>query len=364
VRILSRYFVARYIGLFAVILVSGTLAVATVEAMLGFEDRGDPGQLLGWMLVRIPSYYLRDLAPISAFFAAFFTIGLAVRWLEWTAVQAAGIPPWRIALPLLGAALVLSGGTFALRESLVPRLLERHEAARQPSDEDLIFRAGSFWYQKGHSLYSIGSADRAAGTLRDVEVFVRTPRGRLDASYRAHLARVRPDGSWLLENAIVRRFSPDDPGRPTEVHEQPELVLTLTDDSALLLERTDAAALPLAQLIEYVAAHRHDDHPGSRAAIRRLDMLAHQRMSEPWLVALFSLLALPVALRVRPGGSLAPAGVAAMGVLGAFFLARNLGHGLAVREILPHAATIWLVPALFAAAAALALWPGAALRPR
>lgn len=356
VRTLSRYFVARYLGLFAVILVGGSLAVSAVEVLLGFDEVADPGELLGWALVRIPSYYLRDLAPIAAFFAAFFTIGLAVRWLEWTAVQAAGLSPWRIAIPLIVAAGVLATFTGLLRETLVPRLIARHEAARRPADEDLLFRAGSFWYQKGRSIYSIGAADKDAGTLLDVEVFERTEQGRLRANIRADTVRVRPDGSWLLRDAVVRRFHPDQPERPTDVSKVAALELNVSQSSALLLEQTDASALPLPQLIEYVAAHAEDDQPGSRAALRRLDMLVHQRISEPWLVVVFTLLALPLALRVRPGGSLAPAGVGAILALGAYFLTRSVGHGLASREILPIAGTVWLVPFVFAVAATLALW--------
>lgn len=357
-RTLSRYFVARYLGLFAVILVGTALAIASVELLLGSDElvgTGSGAEPLRWVLWRIPSYYLADLVPISAFFAAFFTIGLAVRWLEWTALQAGGVPPVRVVLPVIGAAIFLALGMGLVRETWVTRAIRQHAAAQRGADEDLLFRAGSFWYQKGRSIFSIGSADATTGTLRGVEVFQRTPHGRLRANIRAARVTVRPDGSWILHDAEVRRFDPEHPAARVEIHTEPALELDVSESSALLMEQTDAAALPLPQLVEYIRAHADDDHPGSRSALRRLELAVHRRLSEPAWVVVLSVLALPLALRVSPGGSLAPAGVAAIGAIGAFFLTRNLLVGLASREIVPAATAIWSLPLGFTAIAVAAL---------
>ena len=91
---LSRYFVARYLGLFVLILVVAALAIAVVELLIGTDEFLDPEvgprNALGWVLLRIPSYYLRDLVPISAFFAAcdFFAAARARVSAKATAVAA------------------------------------------------------------------------------------------------------------------------------------------------------------------------------------------------------------------------------------------------------------------------------------
>jgi len=358
VRTLSRYFVARYLGLFAVIFFGAALAIVSVELLLGADDfvGTEPGvEPLRQVLWRIPSYYLGDLVPISAFFAAFFTVGLAVRWLEWTALQAGGLSPGRVLLPVLGASVALAIGMGLVRETIVTQALAHYEASRRGTDEDLLFRAGSFWYQKGRTIVSIGSADASTQTLRGVEVFQRTSRGRLEARIRSDRVSVRPDGIWVLHDALVRRFDPAHPETPAEVRRTPTLELDVSDSSALLMEQTDAAALPLPQIVEYIAAHAEDDHPGSRSSLRRLDLLVQQRLGEPVAVVVLTALALPLALLARPGRSLAPAAVAAIGAVGLYFLLRNLFHGLAAREVLPSAALVWCVPAAVAGAAAVAL---------
>ncbi len=359
-RTLSRYFVTRYLGLFALIFIGATLSIAIVELLLDSDEtlasQAGVWNLIEFVFVRVPSYYLRDLVPISAFFAAFFTIGLAVRWLEWTALEAAGLSPIQIMRPVLAAAIGLAVAMGIARETLVARVIAGHEAARRDSDEDLLFREGAFWYQKGRSIFSIHASDPASGTLRGVEVFERTDHGRLLAHLKSDRVTVRPDGSWLMHDVLARRFDPTHPDEPSRFAHEATVELRVGASPTRLMEQTDAAALPLSQLVEYLAAHRGDDHPGSRAALQRLHRLVHERSSEPIAAVVFTLLALPLGLIVRPGGSLAPAAVAAILAMAAFLLARSIGLGLADREILPNVATVWAIPASFSGVAIAALW--------
>ena len=105
VRILSRYFVARFLRYFVAIFVASALGIATVEMLLNFDDmlKGGHGTegVVTYLLLRIPSYYLRELVPICTFAAAFTTLGLAARWFESTAAKAGGISPYRLILPVL-----------------------------------------------------------------------------------------------------------------------------------------------------------------------------------------------------------------------------------------------------------------------
>ena len=104
-RILSRYFVARFLALFFATLFASTLAIVIVEMLLNLDDmlkgQSGPAGALGYLFLRIPSYYLRDLIPISTFVAAFFSVGLAASWRETIAFKAGGISPHRVAIPIL-----------------------------------------------------------------------------------------------------------------------------------------------------------------------------------------------------------------------------------------------------------------------
>ena len=75
-RILTRYLVARFLGLFAVFLILSMGTIIVMEMMLNLGDmlkgdRGLPGAA-SYLILRIPSYYLGDLIPIVAFAAGWY----------------------------------------------------------------------------------------------------------------------------------------------------------------------------------------------------------------------------------------------------------------------------------------------------
>ena len=82
-RTLSRHFLASYLKLFAAILFSSTIAITVIEMMLNFESvleyRNGRMGIATYLLLRIPSYYFRDLMPIACFAAVFCCIGFPAR---------------------------------------------------------------------------------------------------------------------------------------------------------------------------------------------------------------------------------------------------------------------------------------------
>lgn len=360
VRILTRYFVARYLALFAVILVASTSTIVIVEILLNsdemFGSHEGVGGMLAYVLLRIPSYYLRDLVPIAAFAAAFFTLGLASRWLEITAMKAGGISPHRATLPLIAVAGLLALSTLAVNETLVIHATRSRMEQRQAEDEELVFRRGAFWYHRGRTIYNIQGADPQTHTLRGVEVFQRTAGGRLELDIVADRVQVAADGTWHLENATVRRFDPDRPEEPTRLEVGVAMDLHVSDDRNLLLRQTDAASLPLRDLAEYIERHADDDQPVGRARLQRLRTLLHQRLSEPAMVLLFTLLAIPLGLHARVRGGLGPSSLYAVATVGCFFLARNVSTSLATEGILPGTVTVWSVLVVFGIWGCLGIW--------
>ncbi len=359
-RTLTQYFVARYLTLFAAILAASTLTIVIVETLLNYDvifgmNEGGAG-LLTYVFLRVPSYYLRDLIPVAAFGASFFSLGLAVRWFEITALKAGGISPHRAALPLLAVAALLSLCAFGVNETIVTGATRAWNEQQQAADEQLVFRRRAFWYHKGSIVYNIMGSDPATHTLRGVEIIRRTPRGRLELDILAERATVAKDGTWHLENATVRHFTPDRPEEPTRIEFGVTMDIHISDDRDLLLRQTDAGSLPLPELVAYIERYGGDDEPASRTNRERLRTLLHQRLSEPVLVLLFTLLAVPLALRATPGGGLGPTSLYAVGTLGLFFLARSVTIALATDGIMPGAATVWGVLCLFALWGCLGLW--------
>ena len=101
VRILSHYFVARFLGLFVMVLAAALLALGAIELVLGLDELagsdapgpGDAGSVLRRLALRLSTYYLVDLLPMASFVAVFLALALAGRSREMLAVQAGGITP-------------------------------------------------------------------------------------------------------------------------------------------------------------------------------------------------------------------------------------------------------------------------------
>ena len=85
-------------------------------------------------------------------------------------------------------------------------------------------------------------------------------------------------------------------------------------------------------------------------------MRSHARLSSPLTVAVFVLLAVPLALRVEQTHSMARSALIGVAVLFVFYLVREYGTTLASRGATPPTLTAWLLLLLFAGYGALQLY--------
>jgi lipopolysaccharide export system permease protein len=348
VRILSRHFLASYFGFYVAILLAALLVIAIIEMTVNLEralefQRGTAG-VATYLLLRLPSYYLPYLLPVASFGAAFLCIGLSARAQEILGAKAGGVPPLRIAAPVLAAALALSLVALALFESVVRDSGAAYQRTRHGDAEQALFRnEGSFWYQRGRLLYNVQEADRETRTLRGVRVYERDDEGRLQRAIHAESARIAEDGRWELHRATVRSFDLRDPAAAprVELQERTELEVASQQDIALL--DADARNLPLPELAAYIRAMERSGRDSARYRA-----LLHMRMTEPLTLPLFALLALPLGLAVERTRSLAVAALQGIVLLGAFYGASSTVQILAAGGVAAAVPAPWFVLGGFA----------------
>ena len=350
VRTLSRYFIVRYLSFFVAILVISTLTITLVEAFVNIEEsfstESDESSLLHYLLIRVPSYYLRDLLPISAFAAAFFSVAISVQRSEWLAVQTGGIPARRIVLPLAMAGLGIAALSFVVGETLLTKATYHYASYSKTDMSDRIFDTGRYWHRSGNDLYRIKGADVENQTLRNVQIFRRTPKGRLISQTYARNVQVTPDGSWHDERATLLEFDPEHPEEPPRVQRDFVLDLPPLDEGLDWLTFSEPKALTTAELVHHI--ERNESEKGIRPQLlkRRLQAFLHQRLSDPLIIVILTLLAIPFALRVQPGGSIAWAAVTGLAAIISFFFLQSLAHGLILKGVIPPGFSTWLLPGL------------------
>lgn len=318
VRILSRQFLANYLSLYAGILIASMLIVAVIEMMLNFDDAisFDEGTLgiLTYLFLRVPSYYLPYLIPVTSFAAAFLTLGLPARTHEVVALKAGGIAPQRVCLPILAAALAISAATLILNETIVRDTSSKFNRHEESGEVGRLFQADAeFWYRRGSTFYNVQDADRATRTVYGVKIYERGPEGLLRRSIEADSAHIADDHRWHLHNAVIRRFTDDVAAAPIVTHEK-STVLDMASERELALLGADAATLNLLRLREYIAAMIRD----GRDAVR-YEAMFQARLADPLTVLVFALLALPIGLGVERSRSLANAAVRGVVTLALYY---------------------------------------------
>ena len=349
-RILSRYVFARFLTWFAITFTLFCGVAASADLLMELEQIRDMGgeglQPVIYLLMRLPALHFHYIIPVAAFAAALITLGTASLGLEVIAAKAGGISPHRLVLPVLVGAALLSAATWEVNDTLVVRA--KHYVERPTADDkpDIVFRGGSFWYHRGHTIYNIRRADKSLARLYGVTVYQRDASNRLVRSVHAQRAKVVGPGSWWLENAIIRTFDPDRPDQTPGFQHSDQVELSVADDPDLGVLEADPAWLSAADLRRYIEAQERDGEDTTRMRAR-----FQQRLAAPFTVFLFALLAVPAALQAERTRSLAAPAIQGMAMLIVFSFLNELAGMVSTRGF-TAVWTPWVVVGLFFAVGA------------
>jgi lipopolysaccharide export system permease protein len=294
-----------------------------------------------YLLLRIPSYYFRDLIPIASFAAVLCCIGLAGRSHEITAIKSGGISPLRTVIPLLCAAAALSAFTLLLDETVVLPASRAWLKEKQPGGE-ITFRHGSFWYHRENAIYSVQEADREARVLHGVDVYELNPRGRLLKIVHAERVEVEDDLHWRFLDTTSLTFDPERPAKPPRIEHLPELNRAVTAESDLVLLSANPRTLSLPKLAAYIDVQAR----AGRNVTRHL-ALYHTRLSGPITVLLFALLAVPLGFAVGQSRSLGTSTLSGVIILATYYTTRTAAEVFAGRGFTWAAAGPWAILAVF-----------------
>jgi lipopolysaccharide export system permease protein len=349
VRILSRHFLASYLRLFAAVLSLSLLAIVVVEMLVNFDEivehRKITGGPLGYLLLRVPALYLRELVPVASFAASFLCFALPASRREITAVKTGGVDPGRLALPVLGAAALLSALSLAMNETFLLGATRQFNRLEYP-DESVAFGRDSFWYHRGNTFYHVARSDDDSQDLQAVRIFELDPRGRLLTSLAADRVTVDADERWHIRDAVRRRFDPDLPAAPPVTEPVASAVLDMGGHADLALLEASENTLSLPQLLGAIELRSRQQRDASRYRA-----MLHARLAVPASVLLFALLAVPVGLSVERSRNLALSALAGIALVGAFHAAWHVATLVSRSGFAPAAPLTWGVLGLFAAGA-------------
>jgi LPS export ABC transporter permease LptG/LPS export ABC transporter permease LptF len=348
-RLLDVYVVKRYVRILALSFV-GLLGLYYIGQFIELADKLFKGNATGRMLVTFLAYstpqFIAYLLPVATLVAVLSTIGALTRTSELTVMRACGVSLYRVALPLVLFALLLSGGLFVLEERVLAvanrRADELNDRIRdRPSrtlnvanrnwlagDDDRIYYF-AFFDRGNRRLFALSVYDTAREPYRLVaHTFVR------DATYG--------DAAWQAGDAWMQRFSDAEPATRTDLSGRR---LDLAPIEEFGRAQVDASLMTFGEQRQHVARLKESGYSATRQEVE-----LQQKLAFPLVTVVMTLLAIPFGVTTGRHGALYGIGLVIGLAFGYHFLT-TIFTAAGAAGLLPAFMAAWAANVLFLAAA-------------
>ena len=296
------------------------------------------------VLYSLPSIIFWTL-PMSTLLAVLMGVGRLSGESEVVALFAGGVSFYRIALPILGLGVAISGVSMLLNEVVAPIANSRSEALQAEVFKQSAISDQPFTLKDpGTNSWIIvqGGLDKDKGILRDVSILQllgNRPAVLVYAS-RAEWAGIKDSKEryrWKLYDGFSMVLSPSDPqsiGTSTWRRTQTrEIEIRKTPDELSKYQNLKPEQMSFSQLtkmVRYLKAY--PDRPLDK--IRQLDVDRWNKLAVPLTSLIFALLAAPLGIRPNRSSSSVGLGLSILVIL-LYWIVGRCTWGLAVQGNMP-----------------------------
>ncbi len=217
-QILDLYIIRAWLFYFLILLVtfSGVYIIFDFFQLLGDMVRNHASARLVFNYYRYLLPQIIDLMiPLSLLVATLVNFGLLTKTNQITAIKSAGISLYRISVPILLAAALLSAGMYILEDEYLPRINQRQDALRNQikgKPPQTYYRPDRQWiFGQSNRIYNYRFFDPDRNVFAKLSVFEIDPQ-TFRMSRRISAARAfweAPIHSWVLENGWMRDIEGD-----------------------------------------------------------------------------------------------------------------------------------------------------------
>ena len=354
-RILDEYVVREFLGTFILVLAGFVLLmlVFTFFELIGDILRNHiPLTTVGAYLINLTPSMLYQIAPLAVLIGVLVTFGVLNRNSEIIAMKATGISLYRLVVPIVSIAAILSVSLFLFDQYYLPQANRRQEALRSTikgrPPQTFLHPEQKWLFGQPHPnepgrIFYYQFFDPDTNEFANLSVFEFDP-SSFSISRRIFASRASwnaTTGSWSFENGWVRDF---DGARQTryqdfkstgfsEIHEDP---------GYFKKESLQSQEMNFSQLKRYIRDLRQSGFDTMRLRVALWHKLAY-----PIVAIVMAILAIPFALSMGRRGSLTGIAVAVAVAL-AYFVVDSLFGAMGNVNYLPAALAAWSPDVLFA----------------
>ncbi|HEU5231254.1 MAG TPA: LptF/LptG family permease [Terriglobales bacterium] len=338
-----------YLGLVLATFVVLTLVFSFFE-LLGDIVRNRIALItVGEYLVNVIPSMLYLMTPLSVLIAVLVTFGLLQKSNELTAMKATGISLYRLIVPVLVLAGMLSAALFLFDQFYLPHANKRQDALRNEikgKPAQTYLNPQHKWiFGQHHEIYYYEFFDSERNQFANLSVFDLDPKA-FALTERTFATRVFWNDSlrkWIFERGWVRTLA------PTNVKDYRTFDVTTFSDideppSYFKKEVKQSSEMNFDELRSYI---RELEQGGFEVV--RLKVQLYKKLSFPLITLVMSILAIPFALSAGRQGALR--GVAtAIGIAVVYWITSGLFEAMGNVNQLPAALAAWSPDVIFALA--------------
>jgi LPS export ABC transporter permease LptG len=284
--------------------------------------------------------------PISVVVATLICFGVMTKNNEVTAFKAAGVSVYRLAVPVLFAAAVVSSLLFVFDHYYIPDANRRQEALRSQIKNKPVqtyLRPDRQWvYGMGRRIYNYRYLDPREAIMSKVNVYEFSKHDfRVEHQISADRAQWRPEQRcWVFSKGLSNKIDKfgNDTGALFEQASFPELV---EPPSWFVKEEKQYKEMNFQELARYIREVR-----ASGLDTIRLQVQYHKKFAVPLFALIMALLSVPFAFIAGSRGAMTGVGIS-FGITIAYFSVGTLFEQIGNLNQLPPAMAAWSPDILF-----------------
>jgi LPS export ABC transporter permease LptG/LPS export ABC transporter permease LptF len=346
--LIDRYVVRLFLRVFVLVLLSG-ISLYIIFDLSETIDEILKNKVAQSVVLRYYRYlslqFFYEISPIIVLVTTLMTFSLLARTNEITACKALGMSLYRLSLPALATALLLSMFSTYLESWILPasnaKVAQLNDRIRGRESARTYRRADRQWlFGQGRYIYNYLHYDPAQQSLQRLQVFDFDENHRLSRRLYAESARYIGE-AWIFDKGWSRIF---DGGVEVMDHtpmDQPKIVRYPETPDYFDSEIRPPDQMRYQELKEYIAELKESGQP-----VPELEVQLQNKIAFPVISFIMCLVALPFAFRLGKQGALYGIGmsvVLGMVLMGVFAFFTTLGEAGA----LPPAVAVWSPGAVF-----------------
>jgi LPS export ABC transporter permease LptF/LPS export ABC transporter permease LptG len=291
------------------------------------------------------------MLPLSILVATLVNFGLLTKTNQVIAIKSAGISLYRLSIPVLAVAALLSGGMFLFADRVLPETNQRQNSYRNQikgKPAQTFFRPDHQWiFGTSSRIYNYTFFDSDQNVFANLSVFEFDPATfRMTRRLQAARAVWEPSvHSWILENGWSRDINGDRDSNYTRFSVATFKELT-EEPGYFKKEVKPSEQMSAIELRHYIADLRQ-----SGFDVVRLSVQFYRKFSYPLIAFVVALIGIPFSFTMGAKGALS--GIAlSIGIAIVYWSTSSLFEAMGNLSQLPPAMAAWSPDILFGLAGA------------